>query len=75
MNPREFCYWLQGSLELGNQSEGWTPAQVDMVRKHLALVFANVTKNEPIDRTPLPFPHVNRRDIGRRDIRPGTLYC
>lgn len=41
MTAVEFAYWLQGFFEL---SEGTTPmsaAQVDLVKKHLALVFVH----------------------------------
>lgn len=40
MTSREFCYWMQGYFEIldvGNA--GLTVAQVDCIRKHLALVF------------------------------------
>lgn len=48
MTSRDFCYWLQGYFEIhnvnmpNNQKElrgGLTNHQVDVVRKHLALVF------------------------------------
>lgn len=38
MKSPEFCYWLQGFFELGCP-DGMTPQQVEMVRKHLSLVF------------------------------------
>lgn len=44
MNSRDFCYWLQGRAELQPDTppsaEEWT-----MIRKHLALVFTNVTQD------------------------------
>jgi hypothetical protein len=52
MTSRDFCFWLQGFMELGDlavaaqtqvsQVPGrlaLSPDQVDCVRKHLALVF------------------------------------
>lgn len=43
MNATEFCYWLQGYFEIaasGEQKEiALTPAQVAIVRNHLALAF------------------------------------
>lgn len=41
MTSRDFCYWLQGKFELTPEGElkelnKW---QVDMIRKHLAMVF------------------------------------
>ena len=44
MTSREFCYWLQGYFEIGHApgaSGGLNPAQVDQVKKHLALVFVH----------------------------------
>ena len=42
MTPRDFCYWLQGHLEIGEVNE-LDAAQIAMIKKHLALVFINVT--------------------------------
>jgi hypothetical protein len=47
MTSRDFCYWLQGYLEI--TSAGYTPEkapslsheQLECVRKHLALVFTH----------------------------------
>jgi hypothetical protein len=41
MQSRDFCYWLQGYFEIAGtaESEGLTPERVQMVRKHLDLVF------------------------------------
>lgn len=48
MTSRDFCYWLQGYFEImsANMPENMKPSlggltnhQVDMVRRHLALVF------------------------------------
>lgn len=43
MTSRDFAYWLQGFFELSPKAmaEGMTPAQTDLVRRHLALVFAH----------------------------------
>ncbi len=38
MTSRDFCYWLQGCFEI-TSANALTPEQVDMVKKHLALVF------------------------------------
>jgi hypothetical protein len=38
MTSREFCYWLQGHFELNNGDE-LTPHQVQLIKKHLNLVF------------------------------------
>lgn len=44
MTSRDFCYWLQGYLELqplarGAELGGMSPEQTHAVRSHLALVF------------------------------------
>ena len=43
MNERDFCYWLQGYIELTNKDKGLTTAQVAIIKEHLALVFDKVT--------------------------------
>ena len=43
MTSRDFCYWLQGYLEIAhsdrNTSESLSPQQVLCIEKHLALAF------------------------------------
>ena len=44
MTSRDFCFWLQGFLELragalGTAREGLTVAQTECIARHLALVF------------------------------------
>lgn len=41
MTSRDFCYWLQGALELCGVTEGFTQEQVWLIQKHLALVFVH----------------------------------
>jgi len=42
MSPIEFCYWLQGYIEIGKPTAmGWN--QVQTIKEHLALVFHKVT--------------------------------
>lgn len=44
MKAESFCYWLQGFFELAGQSHPaitLSNAQVEMVKRHLALVFAH----------------------------------
>ncbi len=38
MKARDFCYWLQGQFEL-NPGVALSSEQVDIVQKHLSLVF------------------------------------
>jgi hypothetical protein len=46
MQSRDFCYWLQGFIEVtlaqGNTSDlNISPQQAAVIQKHLALVFAH----------------------------------
>lgn len=41
MKPKEFCYWLMGSLELGNIEE-LDKEQTKTLKRHLNMVFAHV---------------------------------
>lgn len=44
MSEREFCYWLQGFIEIaeaGGQLSNLTVAQTDTIKKHLAMVFVH----------------------------------
>lgn len=45
MKPENFCYWLQGFFEIseGNQL---TEKQTEIIKRHLELVFFNVTNNQ-----------------------------
>lgn len=43
MTHRDFCFWLQGHLELGGY-HGMGPDQVEIVRQHLDLVFRKETE-------------------------------
>ncbi len=39
MRSRDFCFWLQGFFELKDPQAVVSPEQVEIIRKHLALVF------------------------------------
>lgn len=42
MTSREFCYWLQGFFEIeGNALHDLNPDQVQLVKKHLDMVFVH----------------------------------
>ena len=46
MDPINFCYWLQGALELGhaqNVAGGLNAKQLQVIKDHLELVFEKVT--------------------------------
>ena len=44
MTAENFAYWLQGYLELAPEGP-LTKEQVEIINKHLALVFENKTKD------------------------------
>lgn len=46
MTPEQFCYWLQGMVEVDVNT--LTPLQVKAIKDHLNLVFKKVTPNYPI---------------------------
>lgn len=53
MTSRDFCYWLQGFFEIrdgGEHAVGLSGDQVEVVKKHLALVF--IHEIDPSDGPP-----------------------
>ena len=49
MTPRDFCYWINGYLELGDaEISGIPPLQVQMIQDHLKLVFQKETPDRSI---------------------------
>lgn len=40
MTSRDFCFWLQGVLEVG-QPKQLNKTQIDIIQKHLNLVFVH----------------------------------
>lgn len=49
MTAENFCYWLQGWFELNttiDHRNGATKETLDMMKRHLDLVFTNVTKRD-----------------------------
>ncbi|HVL15720.1 MAG TPA: hypothetical protein VM529_24320 [Gemmata sp.] len=43
MTARDFCYWLQGFFEIrdASESQAMNSKQVELVKRHLAMVFAH----------------------------------
>jgi predicted ferric reductase len=39
MKSRDFCFWLQGYFELRNQEEPLYEGQLEIIKKHLNMVF------------------------------------
>lgn len=73
MNPRDFCYWLQGFFEI-SKSNQLSDTQVEEIKNHLQLVFKKETPEvkpfEPPTKTwsiePSPLPsgsHVLNENI------------
>jgi hypothetical protein len=70
MTPENFCYWLQGWIELNKTSNKNAKASketLEMIENHLKLVFSNVTEFKPI-------PVSNNGIQPTRDGVP-QLYC
>lgn len=52
MEPRDFCYWLQGVIE-SRGIHGLTNEELTMVEDHLKLVFKKVTPERKFTREEL----------------------
>lgn len=52
MTPKEFCYWLQGSLEL-NENEEFNEKQTEVLKRHLSMVFNHIAHLEEKDQPPV----------------------
>lgn len=70
MTSRDFCFWLQGALELNPPEEGFTPQQVEVLKKHLALAFIH-----EIDPSMGDEAHQEKLDNAHEGAKPGgTKY-
>jgi hypothetical protein len=69
MTPENFCYWLQGLLEIGDPSE-LNMTQVEIIKDHLNLVFKKET-------TPKQDLYIQIRDSLKTDLQklPPTITC
>ena len=47
MNPEQFCYWLQGYMELADGHNELNCIQVQKIKEHLATVFTKITPVHP----------------------------
>ena len=43
MSERDFCFWLQGFMEISGKNCQLNPEQVKIIRDHLSLVFNKIT--------------------------------
>ncbi len=41
MTPRDFCYWLQGALEVRTPTDGLSATELEVIQRHLSLVFVH----------------------------------
>lgn len=48
LDPKAFCYWLQGMLEGNPDMTVLTPKQLKIVREHLELVFDKMSIPAPV---------------------------
>ena len=71
MNALNFCYWLQGYLELTERGKPLTSKQVHIIQQHMALVLTNITSHGP-GTIPSPFA-----DLESGTLESGTIekYC
>ena len=53
MTPQEFCYWLQGLLEIGDP-KSLDERQIAIIKDHLRLVFTKVTPERQQEPTKWP---------------------
>lgn len=59
MTSRDFCFWLQGYLEL-REEKGMSDTQIEIMKRHLALVFKHEidpSMGGPIEQTTLDKLH------------------
>lgn len=74
MNELQFCYWLQGWIELENPSE-ITHEQLEVIKDHLKEVFKKVTPKRILQQgmSPIEFWYQDDRPQ-RRTTRPPSRY-
>jgi hypothetical protein len=70
MTTENFAYWLKGFIELNGTGNGLTPDQLGMVKRHLDLVFTNVTDDQS-NMSKIPMI----KGIGYSSLDRGTLFC
>lgn len=84
MQPTDFCYWLQGFVELNGEQP--TPEQWRSIKEHLQTVFKKVTpevsvpnSSSPIidwGTSPTPYPHpFPYQGTGDRFTPPYEVTC
>lgn len=69
MKSRDFCYWLQGYFEIDNTGEDLDSHKVEIIQRHLNMVFEH-----EIDPS---FPDIKklRKIHNTNDIDPSTKFA
>lgn len=71
MDATNFCYWLQGFIELNASTDGgFTKGQAEAIAQHLKLVLKPSPVTHP---QPAWDPDAFQKAMGA--YTPGTLYC
>ncbi len=77
MESKSFCYWLQGVFELTPEvtQTGFSAAQVDLIKRHLDLVFLHEIDPSYSD-DPKVQEKMNKVHAGKaRPKRPPGMRC
>ena len=70
MTPEQFCYWLQGQMELSGGDTELSQSQIRMIAEHLSTVFNKIT--------PVTAPYTSQfKQDKLMDINPTPyeVYC
>ena len=76
MTPEQFCYWLQGFIELaGDDLKKLDEKRIQIIKDHLDLVFNKVTP----DRSKRVITEEKKKDKGLEDLikamKEPKVYC
>lgn len=69
MNSIDFCFWLQGYFEISGSKE-ISPAQTEVVKAHLALVFVHEIDPLREKQTPATTEQLDNAHMGNAHLRP-----
>ncbi len=67
MTPTNFCYWIQGLLELTPDLKTLNEAQVKMIRDHLGYVFQHMNPEAPVVPVQVQTTGVSPLDASKMD--------
>lgn len=67
MTPENFCYWLQGFIEISGL-QAISEEQVNVINDHLKLVFQKVTPSKP-------YTGIRSMDLPDSHPHPSSKYC